>query len=1223
MGRGSVKSAARMKAVVVFVEKVEQAKQLVQTASLSAAQSSTGPLVGAVLGALFILILVGVLLAFLVIRGVIPLKRNTETFELKNKLAVRQHPVRPASLCVQSPSLHQNTTQCSRGVQRRTTLKTLKTTLCQLSWDRIVEVCKYLDCIEGKDDETITLKSRRALIKMAENKLDEIERDTDTEEVIQIIQELLAFIEGEADAREGGEEQERRLIVKIKEKYLELQQSRKTLEDELKMLGEKLNISEDAKVSTSQHSLPAKVPEVTIRREFRICGQIGEGGQRDKLSFTNLMHQIESGLRKGHGESEIIEAVIRAISPGLKLRDMLEIKTELTLPQLKTILKGHYKEDDTSDLYQKLINISQEPKESAQDFLFRAIELKDRLLFASKGRESEEHYSADLVKRKFLRSVATGLLSDNIKYQIKPYLDDMDVTDETLIERVNEAANLETERLNKLKRNSTKASRLNELQTTSNKWDNSHNSSAQSSLQRKTTELPKEKAETVQLSPEPEMHTLVRELKTEVAEMKRMVLASMSAGKSPNSSHLMGNKGTRKRTCKSCQDKGEDVTCSHCFKCAHSITLGPRVCLGHIESVKAVYPAAIQPVAHEPPAGPEEATEKNTDCSGINCSTTDCNEAWDPPVMLDHLSSEQQTLVLSHLVDQLSTPPILGYPDLNEPFILHTDASQAGLGAVLYQRNHGMLKVIAYGSRTLTYTRAPEEGQEEHVHMEVNAGGGEDAIATDTESSGEEMEVEIKQKEVHPQRQRRQPQTLTYDKLGQPSFRERTVFTKEVAVKPVKVIVMEDRDAILPCSLESGENIESRRFEWTKDYQKDVSKEVFMYDGTAPHQSEQFRGRVSHFPDELKNGNASIKITKTKLADGGNYTCIFPNLQPQRKFNIELVVDAILKDRSRDEITVKWQDSDGNLVPAKDPQVSERGGSYDVIILQAAVTKTDTYRCNVTQKEIHHETHKDTFVHLNDENVSAPPSDTFMSENVEIQRPRPNIRQSALCRKPDEDKAGRQRLITDINVEEVALAVGADGTWLCEISCSYEGCRCVCGEGGAGEAAESSTGPLVGAVLGALFILILVGVLLAFLVIRGVIPLKCNIEPTVVRVKEGSDAILPCLLRGENIELKLFDWRKKDDQKGVTKEVFMYEGGDHYNNGREGQDEQFRGRVSHFEGEMKNGNASIIIRNPKVIDSGNYTCDFPLLKPQKTFHIQLVVGAAPEPYVTALNETKD
>ncbi|KAK5902713.1 hypothetical protein CesoFtcFv8_007946 [Champsocephalus esox] len=155
---------------------------------------------------------------------------------------------------------------------------------------------------------------------------------------------------------------ERRHDTEMRDKYMELHQSRKSLEDEIKMLGEKLNISDGISSSTSGPLFTAKVPEVTIRREFRICGQIGEGGQRDKLSYTNLIHQIESGLRKGHGESEVIEAVIRAISPGLKLRDMLEIKTELTLPQLKIILKGHYNEDDTSDVYQKLISMSQEPK---------------------------------------------------------------------------------------------------------------------------------------------------------------------------------------------------------------------------------------------------------------------------------------------------------------------------------------------------------------------------------------------------------------------------------------------------------------------------------------------------------------------------------------------------------------------------------------------------------------------------------------------------------------------------------------------------------------------------------------------------------------------------------------------------------------------------------------------------------------------------------------------
>lgn len=66
------------------------------------------------------------------------------------------------------------------------------------------------------------------------------------------------------------------------------------------------------------------------------------------------MHQIDGGLQRDHGELDIIEAVIKAISPGLKLGDMLEIKTDLTLSKLKTILKGHYTEEDTSDLNQRL-----------------------------------------------------------------------------------------------------------------------------------------------------------------------------------------------------------------------------------------------------------------------------------------------------------------------------------------------------------------------------------------------------------------------------------------------------------------------------------------------------------------------------------------------------------------------------------------------------------------------------------------------------------------------------------------------------------------------------------------------------------------------------------------------------------------------------------------------------------------------------------------------------
>ncbi len=60
----------------------------------------------------------------------------------------------------------------------------------------------------------------------------------------------------------------------------------------------------------------------------------------------------------------------------------------------------------------------------------------------------------------------------------------------------------------------------------------------------------------------------------------------------------------------------------------------------------------------------------------------------------------QQSLDI--LTDMLTNPPVLAYPDFDAPFVLHTDASEQGLGAVLYQRQEGRLRVIAYGSRTLS-----------------------------------------------------------------------------------------------------------------------------------------------------------------------------------------------------------------------------------------------------------------------------------------------------------------------------------------------------------------------------------------------------------------------------------------------------------------------------------------------------------------------------------------
>ena len=57
---------------------------------------------------------------------------------------------------------------------------------------------------------------------------------------------------------------------------------------------------------------------------------------------------------------------------------------------------------------------------------------------------------------------------------------------------------------------------------------------------------------------------------------------------------------------------------------------------------------------------------------------------------------------LDRLIDCLVSPPVLAYSEFDKPYILHTDASQLGLGAVSYQEQNGVNRVISYASRTLT-----------------------------------------------------------------------------------------------------------------------------------------------------------------------------------------------------------------------------------------------------------------------------------------------------------------------------------------------------------------------------------------------------------------------------------------------------------------------------------------------------------------------------------------
>ena len=74
---------------------------------------------------------------------------------------------------------------------------------------------------------------------------------------------------------------------------------------------ERVDISSKVPVSQNCSKSNQASSEATVfRREFKICGQIGEPGQHDKLTYVSLIHQIDSAIESGYSEKDVSDAII-------------------------------------------------------------------------------------------------------------------------------------------------------------------------------------------------------------------------------------------------------------------------------------------------------------------------------------------------------------------------------------------------------------------------------------------------------------------------------------------------------------------------------------------------------------------------------------------------------------------------------------------------------------------------------------------------------------------------------------------------------------------------------------------------------------------------------------------------------------------------------------------------------------------------------------------------
>ena len=314
-----------------------------------------------------------------------------------------------------------------------------------------------------------------------------------------------------------------------------------------------------------QNALPTnsmQTPSI-LRRDFKISGQIGEPGQADKLTYVSLIHQIESALEKGFTEKEIADGIIKSISPHSSLRNYILTLPDRSLAKLRKFLRVFFQEKTAADLFQELVTTCQGPKESAQQFLLKILDARNKVYFATQEENTQAEYSTTLVQKSFLKSFETGLRDENLVTNLRPLLRQDNISDEVLMQTVNELATKEAARKVKV---GFAPERQKAVKVSAAAID-----MGKGHKQKEGNQNPTPVVDSKILLDE------VKELKSSVASLQQQLENTRQPRKiAPRFQHRGRGRGRgqtqyqRPRGCQTCRSKGIGYSCAHCFKCGGS-----------------------------------------------------------------------------------------------------------------------------------------------------------------------------------------------------------------------------------------------------------------------------------------------------------------------------------------------------------------------------------------------------------------------------------------------------------------------------------------------------------------------------------------------------------------------------------------------------------------------------------------------------------------------------
>ena len=181
-----------------------------------------------------------------------------------------------------------------------------------------------------------------------------------------------------------------------------------------------------------------------------------------------------------------------------------------------------------------MTTLAQLSNEDPQAFLFRGLELRQKVVFASKAIDpNNPTYTYEMIQEHFLRAIETGLREEAVRAKLTPFLKRPDIEDEELIAELTRVCAEESERGNKLGKQKVKAASVQ-----NRKKDNDNVAS-----------FSEQCFATLNL-----VQSQLKELSSEVKILK---------GK-----QNMAQQNTfPKKGCQKCQEENRRDTCNHCYIC--------------------------------------------------------------------------------------------------------------------------------------------------------------------------------------------------------------------------------------------------------------------------------------------------------------------------------------------------------------------------------------------------------------------------------------------------------------------------------------------------------------------------------------------------------------------------------------------------------------------------------------------------------------------------------